>query len=420
MNKNTKTKQRKGVNGITFLLTLVYFTSYLLRKNLGVMLVKVCVDTGWTSTALGIVMTGLLAFYGGGQLISGWLGDKIAPQRLIVCGLTVGALANIGVYFTTTIPVLTVLWCINGFAHSMIWAPTVKLMTIYLDDKEYGYCMMRIMWGSSFSTIFLRLFCPAMLLLINWREIMLILAAFGIGVIITFITMGKKLFAVPLNAAPAANGEQADGAIAIEPLPRFAWPMLAMVLVGIIMHGALRDGVETWMPSFLCQTFGMPEENAIFSTVILSLFGLFAFTLFDWLYRKFFRDEMTCSTAAFAVATAAAIVLYVMTRVGGPAIVSMILMAVIIACVMGVNLMLVALLPKRFLKSGKVAAFTGLLDAAAYLGSGIATYGFAALFENFGWNTTIFIWFVVAAVGLVFCGVAAPLWNRFRRTYSDV
>ncbi|MBQ2756968.1 MAG: MFS transporter [Clostridia bacterium] len=416
-----KVKYRKGVNGITFLLTLVYFTSYLLRKNLGVMLVKVCVDTGWTATALGIVMTGLLAFYGGGQLISGWLGDKIAPQRMIVCGLSIGALANIGVYFTTTIPVLTVLWCINGFAHSMIWAPTVKLMTLYLDDKEYGYCMMRIMWGSSFSTIFLRLFCPAMLLLINWRFIMLILAAFGIGVIVTFVTMGKKLFAVPLNPVPAAdtaNGEET--APAAVPLPRFAWPMLMMVLVGIVMHGALRDGVETWMPSFLCQTFGMPEENAIFSTVILSVFGFFAFTLFDWLYRKLFRDEMTCSAAAFAVATAAAIALYVLTRTGGPAIVSMLLMAVIIACVMGVNLMLVAFLPKRFLKSGKVAAFTGLLDAAAYLGSGIATYGFAALFENFGWNTTIFVWFLVAAAGLVFCFFAVPLWSRFRRTYSDV
>jgi len=326
-----KTKHRKGVNGITFLLTLVYFTSYLLRKNLGVMLVKVCVDTGWAESALAIVMTGLTVFYGGGQLISGWLGDKIDPRRLIVCGLTVASAANIGVYFTTSIPVLTVLWCINGFAHSMIWAPTVKLMTLYLDDKEYGYCMMRIMWGSSFSTVFLRLFCPLMLLLINWRGIMLILAAFGVGVVATFILMGRQLFGVPLNTVSAAKAEaQAEQAApAVVPLPRFAWPMLLLVLLGIVMHGALRDGVDMWMPSFLCQTFGMPEENAIFSTVILSVFGLFSFTLFDWLYRKFFRDEMICSTAAFAVATVAAIVLYVMTRTGGPAIVSMILMAVI-------------------------------------------------------------------------------------------
>ena len=416
-------KKRKGVNAITFLFTLVYFTSYLLRKNLGVMLVKVCADTGWAESALAIVMTGLTVFYGGGQLISGWLGDKMPPQRLILCGLSVGVLANIGVYFTHSIPVLAVLWCINGFAHSMIWAPMVKLMALYLDDKEYGYCMMRIMWGSSFSTIFLRLFCPLMLLFINWRGIMLILAAFGIGVVLAFVWMGKTLFGTPLNAIPAGqSAEQAEGEAVptVVPLPRFAWPMLLFVLIGIIMHGALRDGVDMWMPSFLCQTFGMPEENAIFSTVILSVFGLFAFTLFDWLYRKFFRDEMTCSTAAFGVATVAAIVLYIMTRSGGPAIVSMILMAVIIACVMGVNLMLVALLPKRFLKSGRLAAFTGILDAAAYLGSGIATYGFAALFENFGWNTTIFVWFLVAAAGLAFCGVAIPLWSRFRRTYSDV
>lgn len=413
-----KTKQRKGVRAIAWLCTLVYFTSYLLRKNLGVMLVKVCSDMGWAESSLAIVMTGLTVFYGGGQLVSGWLGDKIAPQHMISCGLFVAVLANVAVFFTTSIPVLAVVWCINGFAHSMFWAPMVKLFTMYLNDEEYSYGMMRIMWGSSFSTVFLRLFCPTMLFFINWRDIILILAGFGLAVLVTFVVAGRSLFVDPINAPVAVTDAGESTKPQHEPLPRFAWPMIALVLLGIVMHGALRDGVDVWMPSFLCQTFGMPEENAIFSTVLLSIFSLVSFTAFDWFYRKIFHNELTCSLSAFAIASVAAILLFVFTQTGGFAILSMLMMAVIIACMTGVNLMLLAIVPKRFVKSGKVATFTGILDAAAYLGSGLATYGFAALFEGFGWSTTIFVWFLVAAAGVIFCLLAAPLWKKFCRTYA--
>ena len=163
------------VRGIAWMTTLVYFTSYLLRKNLGVMLVKVCSDMGVLESALAATLTGLTICYGGGQLLSGWLGDKIAPERLVLCGMIVASLANVAIYFTDSIPLMTVVWCINGVAHSMFWAPIVKLYTVYLTDKEYSYAMMRLMFGSTFATVFLRIFCPAMLFVVDWRTIMLIL-----------------------------------------------------------------------------------------------------------------------------------------------------------------------------------------------------------------------------------------------------
>ncbi len=409
----------KRVRAIAWLCTLVYFTSYLLRKNLGVMLVKVCSDMGVLESALAVVMTGLTVCYGGGQLVSGVLGDKISPQRMIVCGLTVASIANVAIYFTDSIPLMTVVWCINGFAHSMLWAPMVRLFTMYLNDREYSYGMMRLMLGSSFATVFLRIFCPAMLFVVDWRAIMLILALFGVGVTVLFALASRRLFRDPI-APTAVQAAEPEAKPQVTPLPRLALPMTALILIAIIMHGMLREGVDVWMPSFLCQTFGMPEENAIFSTVILSVFGMLSFTVFDLLYRRVFHNELTCSAFTFGLATVAAVVLYILTRTGGSAIASMLMMAIIIGCMSGVNLMLVAMVPKRYQKSGKVSTFTGLLDAAAYVGAAISTYGFAALFESFGWSTTIFVWALVGAAGVVFCAVAVPLWRRFRRNYADI
>ena len=416
-----KVGQPKHVHHIAWLCTLVYFTSYLLRKNLGIMLVKVCSDMGFAESAFAVVLTGLTVCYGGGQLVSGMLGDKISPQRMIVCGLFAASLANISIAFTNSILLMTVVWCINGFAHSMLWSPIIKLFTEYLDERAYSYGTMRLMLGSTFATVFLRLFCPAMLLFISWKWIMLILALFGVGVTVAFAISSRRVFDRPLIQAPAARtGNASEAKNEPVPLPRYALPMTALIVLAIILHGMLREGVDVWMPSFLCETFGMGEENAIFSTVILSAFGMFSFTVFDYLYRRVFYSELPCAMFAFALATVAAAVLFVLTKTGGAAVFSMIMMAIIIGCMSGVNLMLIATVPKRYLKSGRVASFTGLLDAAAYLGAAISTYGFAALFEGFGWSVTIFVWVLIAGAGILFCFLAIPIWKKFRKNYADV
>lgn len=420
----TKKTIRPGVRAISWMCTLVYFTSYLLRKNLGVMLVKVCLDMEVAESAFAIVLTGLTIAYGGGQIVSGMLGDKIPPRYMIACGLGVATLANVAVYFTDSIPLMTVFWCLNGFANSMIWGPMIKLFSMYLDDAEYNFGMMRVMWGSYSATVVLRILCPTLLFFINWRGVMLILAACGAAVTAAFMLTYRKVFAHPLRAndekkEKEVSAEATPTAPTVTPLPKSVWLPTVLIILGIIMHGMLREGVDVWMPSFLCQTFGMPEENAIFSTVILSIFAVLSLTLFGFLHRRFFRNEVTCGAFSFAVATVAAAILYIVNRAGGSVIASMILMAIIIGCMSGANLMLIATVPKRYAKSGKISTFTGVLDAAAYAGAAISTYGFAVIAEGKGWNFTILTWALIGGAGLVLTLVAVPLWKKFRREYAD-
>ncbi len=419
-----KNEQRKGVRAIAWMSTLVYFTSYLLRKNLGVMLVKVCLDMDVKESAFAIVLTGLTIAYGSGQIVSGMLGDKIPPRYMIFFGLSVATLANFSVYFTDSIPMMTVLWCINGFANSMIWGPMVKLFTECLSDKEYNFSMMRVMWGSYSATVALRIICPTLLFFINWRGVMLVIAAFAAVVMTVYMLTYNRIFT---RSAKGADGEACaakeekvqEPAPAAVPLPKSVWTPTVLLILGIITHGMLREGVDVYMPSFLCDTFNMSEENAIFSTVILSVFAVLSLTLFGYLHRRFFPNEIACGAFAFGVATVAAVVLYIVNSAGGSVVASMILMAIIIACMSGANLMLIATAPKRYAKSGKVSTFTGVLDAAAYLGAAISTYGFALIAEGKGWNFTILTWVFIAAAGLVFSLVAAPLWRKFRQTYAD-
>ena len=407
------------VRRFAWIMMLIYFASYLTRINFTVMLVVVCSELNLTKLDLATVITGLTISYGAGQILSGMIADRLKAEHLLTFGLCLAAGCNIVMSCLSNVAVMTIIWCINGFAHSMIWAPMVKLFSVYLADHEYNFAIMRVMWGSAFATIFLRVFCPAMLLVTSWRTIMLITAIYGAVIAAGFFLSSKRVFAEPVVRAPKTEDKPDEAPVAI-PLPAYAFAPVVLIIVSIVMHGMLKEGVDVWMPSFLCEVFGMPEENAIFSTVILSIISLVSFTLFGWVYRRFLRNELSCSLFCFIVATGAATLLFLSVKLGAPAFISMILMALIMACMTGVNLMLVATVPKRFVKSGKVSTFTGLLDAAAYLGAAIATYGFAALFEGAGWSITILVWALIGAAGLGICLVCVPLWKRFRRDYADV
>lgn len=402
---------------IAWLLTLVYFASYLMRINFATMIVKICSDMSVEKSALAIVVTGLTITYGGGQIVSGFLGDKFKPQNILTVGLFLAAICNVAMYFCSAIPIMTAVWCVNGFAHSMLWPPIVRLMSMYLSDEEYGYSAVRVSWGSSFATILLYVVCPLLLYIMSWRTVMLICAAGGAAIGLVWTLGNKKLLSMPVESK---SGEKKnDGESARVPLPKFVFFPIALIMIGIILQGVLRDGVQNWMPSYLLESFGMSEENAIFATVILAIFSIVSFAVFDFIHRKLFKNEVFCAAMIFAFATLSALALYFCNLVFDVAAVSMILMAFISAGMHGINLMLITVVPKRFVKSGKVSTFSGILNACTYIGASLSTYGFAVMAENFGWNVTIFMWAVVAACGLGVCLLASPLWKKFRRTYSD-
>ena len=413
----------RRARSIAWLLTLVYFASYIMRINFAVMLVKICSEMALQKSDLAIVITGMTIFYGMGQIINGILGDRIPPNRMLTVGLLLAASCNIGMFFCRTVPLMTAVWCLNGFAHAMLWPPIVRLMSTYLSDDEYGYASVRVSWGSSFATIALYLLCPLLLNVLNWRTIILLLAFVGVAVAIAWILLFPRLFTEKKAVTHVAESKTITKKTISEknvgePLPRSVFFPVVLIFLAIVLQGMLRDGVTNWMPAYLLESFNLSEENSIFSTVILAIFSVFSFSLFNMLHRKMFRNEVTCSAVIFGIAVVAAVLLYALSLFMESVILSMLLMAVIVAAMHGINLMLITVVPKRFVRSGRVSTFSGILNAGTYVGASISTYGFAALAESYGWSFTILTWAVISAAGLAVCLVVVPLWRKFCRSYA--
>jgi len=396
----------KAIGGkqLAWTLTLVYFTSYITRINLAAVISEVVSATGFSRTELAVALVCLSATYGAGQVINGMLGDHVKPQNLILTGLTTAAAINLIFPFLAFSPTLmAVLWGVNGFAQAMMWPPIVKILVANMDDNLYSYAVVRVSWGSSIGTIVVYLAAPLIIGLAGWQGVFWFSGAIGAAITVLWFFLRRGI-SVPQPKTDSASPAKAR-------IPGKALFPMAFIALGIIFQGMLRDGVSSWMPSYLAEIFNLGNKTSIFCTVSLAVFGMLSYSVATALYKRYFSNEVVCGSVIFAVSIAASVLLFLFFD-GGAAL-TILLMATITSCMHGINLMLITHVPKRFRKYGNISTISGAVNACTYIGSAIFTYAVALLSEKIGWRYTVGVWALIALLGTVCCYIAAKPWRKF-------
>ena len=176
--------------------------------------------------------------------------------------------------------------------------------------------------------------------------------------------------------------------------------MMIAIMVAIVAMGALRDGITTWMPSYIAETYHFGNILSILTGVVLPVFSVVAISVASRLYQKL-RHPITSAALLFGVGAVSALGLAFLFNSG--VVTSVLFSALLTGCMHGVNLMLITMLPPFFKKYGNVSTASGVLNACTYLGSAISTYGIALLSEQFGWQLTLGSWLAIALVGTILC-----------------
>ncbi len=403
------TNAKKFILGkpLAWLLTLIYFTSYMTRKNFATVLQQVIDETGKSKDTLSIILVSMTIAYGIGQIINGRLGDKFKPTNLIFCGLIMATSINlIFPFVSNSVLFMAILWGLNGFAHSMMWPPIVKILVTNCDEDMYSYSVVRVSWGSSFATIALYLIAPLIITLSGtWKGLFFVSAAIGLYICISWFFLKKRINTV---APKVVYDRKKTGGFRI---PQKAIFPILFIFLGIIFQGMLRDGITTWMPTYLVEIHNMSNEESIFSAVFPAIFSIITFSIANWLYKKFFTNEVVCGAVIFGVATIAAAIIFLFH--GMSYIVAIVCFTLITGCMHGVNLMLITHVPKRFKKYGNISTFAGIVNACTYIGEAIFLYGIAVIADNFDWKTSIGVCFLIAALGTLCCIISARPWKKF-------
>ena len=399
---------KKRFRRFTTLFMTAYMVSYLTRINFGAIIVEMVDSTGFSRSELSIAITAAFFTYGAGQLLSGWIGDRIQPRTVVLIGLLVTSVINLVIPFCSGIALIVVLWGVNGLAQAFMWPPMVRLNSYLFDSDEYSRASVRISWGSSGGTILLYLVSPLIITVLNWKFVFWIAGA--LGLIMSFVWLRLCCRIDPEREVKRA-GSASSGSAEKTPLGFPFLLMLLMIMLAIICQGVLRDGVATWMPSFISETYDLSNQISILTGVLLPIFSIGCLQLSSLINRRLVKNPITLGGVLFAVSTLSALALYLFN--GASPAVSVLFSALLNACAHGINLMLIVMTPPVFKKRGTVSLMSGVLNACTYIGASISTYGIAYISEKSGWGSTLLMWVLLAALGTALCIVSIRPWAKY-------
>lgn len=421
-----KLTNRKHVAALTWLCAVTYFASYVARTDFAAVLTsfvdaQAAAKTGIDAAQAGLIITAAFLSYGIGQLLSGYLGDKIPPKYIIFFGFLLTGSMNLLMPLGEGIVWYISVWAVNGFAHAMMWPPMTKILTAYLSANDYVHSVTTVCAGANLGSVAVYLLGAALVGKFGWTALLYIASAtaFAVAVIwlvgMTAIEKAAEKYGEE-DTVTLSTPKQTDAVM--DTLKNVHWKRaILLIMIAIVAHGYLRDGISTWLPKYLQDTFGLNTSGSLLATVLLPIFNIAIMEFTSWLYRNYLRNETVCAGVYFGFCALLAVLLTVFFNVH--VALSLIMVILINGSIHGINLILVCMISPHFRRYGKTSVMSGALNFCTYIGSGSATYTIALVFEHVGWRATIASWSVIALLGALCCIFAIGLWKRFVKVADE-
>lgn len=405
-------KTDKTVKILGFLCPLVYFASYMTRKNYSIVMADIIISEGISNADASMAATLSLISYGVGQIISGILGDKFKPQNIILCGLSLTTVMNLLMPLTDDFMLRNIIWFINGFAQSMLWPPLVRIMAATMDKDRYNKVCTNVNVAGISGTVLLYITSSAIWIkYFNWKYVFFSSAAVSAVItVIWFIGFKKATKDLSLfNKKDTTSGKKtSENTLGVKTLLLSGFVFIA---IAIIAQGALRDGITDWVPTFIINTFEIESSSAILKSVLIPVFGVISLKVVGIINGKYVKNEVKAAAVTFGIGFIGCFALLLLYKENQ--YVTLLLSAVVTGFMHGVNYFLICIVPAKFEKYNAVSTMSGIINSLTYVGSAAATYGFGALSDSFGWDSVLVAWTAVATVGTVCCVAAIKPWKRF-------
>ncbi|MBP5428298.1 MAG: MFS transporter [Clostridia bacterium] len=404
---------------ITVLSAAIYFAEYIGRYNLAAAMSEMTgtFTAGNAKTMLGLALTLMAISYGVGQIVMGFVGDRVPPRFVVFAGLLGAGACNLAVGFSTNLVVICVAWFFNGVCKSMIWPSLIRQMTCDMSEAGFHRGILWVSVASNLGIVLVYLaVVPVSILIFSWRLAFwfagAVEAAAGVAWVLSVRTIpsaGLLKRALRDGAKdPDGTDEKSEKRFKLFPV-LFAASIPLLYLV-VICHGLLRDGLTSWMPTLLRDTYRLDSVAAIMSSAILPIFSTVCVIFSGMLFLKL-KNEMTSSAIFWAITLASLGGLSF--AIGRSAILTIILLAFAMSGIQGVNHILTTRVPHRFAYAGMVSTIAGLLNSATYIGAAISGYGIALFSDAHGWYATVLAWLAVAVLGTVALVFCFAKWKKF-------
>lgn len=392
--------------GVLFgLCWMVYFTTYIGRLNYSSAMPAMIGEEILSASQAGFISMLYFFAYGIGQLLNGFLGDRVHPRKMIFTGLFVSGLVNLLMGSLSNFVLMSVCWCVNGYLQAMVWPPIIRIFAEMMSEGRRVKACVNITSTMALGTLASYLLSAAMIFLLGWRFVFFAAAFLMCGVAVVFEVKFRKVeaYAQAYGESPAKSAEpQKSGSSAVPFSKVLLSSGLLLILVPVVVHGMLKDGVTSWVPTYISEVFGTTPALSILVTTVLPIINLGGAYAAQFMYNRYFKKkEIKTAGFFFMLAVVSLFLLWRFSAVS--MILTVMLLALITASMMAVNTLFVNIIPLHFEESGRVSTVSGFLNSMAYIGSAISTFTIGILVQHAGWNVTILSWLVITVAAMAGC-----------------
>ncbi len=396
---------------ITFLCLIIYIASYIGRHNYSAALASIIASGTFTKAQAGIIGTVYFAVYGSGQIIFGYVADRVSPYKLISAGLFGSALANFLMTFTGTIPSMTVVWALNGVSQSVLW-PGIFYMISNLVNEEYRNKACLVMSVSVPIGIMSAYFLAGYAIKTSWQRAFFYpsIIVFAAAIFFVFCSFYLSKRAKPQNKKASSKENKSSESGSYYKI--LFTSGIALMFIPILLHGMLRDGINAWVPTMITETYTVSPSFSVFVSVVLPVINLAGAYIAMFIYERFSKgNEIITAVIALIIGIFPTFVLVFLGKIN--LITSVVMLALTTTFITSFNHMTVTLMPLRFAKYNKAATLTGTLNSITYAGCALSNYIFGYSSEHFGWNYTVIIWLCIFVLGALVSALAIKRWGKF-------
>lgn len=412
MKQTVCSRLRSDAQGKTLYLLswLAYASAYIGRYNYSAVMGAITAENSLSLSAAGAVSTGYFICYAVGQIVFGLLSQSVSPYAMILIGLCGSGLCNLGAgAFSTSF--MGLLWGANGLFQAMIWPPIVRLFAESMPLERQKHACVSINSTTPAGTLAAYALSAMLLQFADWHHVF-----FSCGGLLLGMAAAFWLGTAPLRRATAYSPQpesQKQKGTGNGPAALLAAGLGAMLLP-VLLHGGLKDGVTNWVPSMIQSNFGISPAFSAAVAMALPLVNLSGAYLSGWLNEHCTHNELKTAGSLFALASVCLLALPLAMHTS--LLLAVLLLAVTTASMLGVNTMFINVVPVKAGRHGGASMLSGTLNAVTYLGAAAATWGIGAAAEGCGWNAVFLLWLGMAMLALLVSALLAGRWGEYLKS----
>ena len=380
------------------LCSVAYLAVYVAKNILSAATPQITAAGAFTVEQIGTLSSTYYICYAIGQLINGYIGDKINAKYMISFGLL---LASTGFWLLPQLSgldlVATVAYGASGFFMAMIYGPMTKVVAentepVYATRCSLGYTLASFLGSPAAGVL-------AASLAWEWA-----FRASG-GIMVMMATICLIVFTVMERKGLVRYGQYKPKEKGVGNIKLLIRRQLLRFSLIAILTGVVRTAVLFWLPTYISQYLQFDPSTAALvytvSTLCVSSSTFLAIFLYEKPMKRNIEMTILLSFASSAVCFAGAYLIPVELPILN--VVFMVLAILSANCAS--NMIWSRYCPSLF-DTGMVSGATGFLDCCSYLAASAATALFANAVPDIGWGNLILVWAGLMALGIL---VSTPI-----------